>query len=62
MRGDATARANYYKAALGGTQNPAWMRANEVRARENLPPIDDGDSLAKPEPAPAVDAGERAKA
>jgi HK97 family phage portal protein len=51
LRGDATARANYYKAALGGTQNPAWMTPNEVRSRENLPPVDDGDSLTQPDPS-----------
>lgn len=51
MRGDATARANYYKSALGGTQNPAWMTPNEVRERENLPPIDNGDDLSQPQPA-----------
>lgn len=50
MRGDATARSNYYKAALGGTQNPAWMTQNEVRKNENLPPLPGGDELAKPQP------------
>jgi len=52
MRGNATARANYYKAALGGTQSPAWMTSNEVRERENLPPSEDTDAdrLAKPQP------------
>jgi phage portal protein BeeE len=50
MRGDATARSAYYKAAIGGTQNPAWMTPNEVRVRENLPPIAGGDDLTKPEP------------
>lgn len=50
MRGDATARANYYKAALGGTQQPAWMVPNEVRALENLPPVAGGNDLAKPQP------------
>lgn len=50
MRGDAIARSTYYKAAIGGTQNPAWMTPNEVRVRENLPPIVGGDELTKPEP------------
>jgi HK97 family phage portal protein len=54
MRGNATARATYYKSALGGTQNAAWMTPNEVRDVENLPPSDDpeADKLAKPKPAP----------
>jgi len=50
MRGDATARANYYKSALGGTQNPAWMTPNQVRKLENQPPMPGGDELAKPQP------------
>lgn len=50
MRGDAMARSTYYKSAIGGTQNPAWMTPNEVRQRENLPPIAGGDELTKPEP------------
>ena len=49
LRGDHTARANYYKAALGGTQNPAWMTPNEVRKLENLPAIEGGNTLSKPE-------------
>jgi HK97 family phage portal protein len=52
LRGDHTARANYYKAALGGTQNPAWMTPNEIRKLENLPPIEGGDTLSKPESKP----------
>lgn len=51
MQGDHQARANYYQAALGGTQNPAWMTPNEVRKLENLPPMADGDQLSKPEPS-----------
>lgn len=50
-RADATGRANYYKAALGGTQNPAWMTPNEIRSLENLPPAENGDQLAAPNPA-----------
>ena len=49
LRADHTARANYYKSALGGTQNPAWMTPNEVRREENLPPIDGGNTLSMPE-------------
>lgn len=51
MRGDSKARSEFYKAALGGTQNPGWMKPNEVRKLENLPPETDGEKLYKPEPA-----------
>lgn len=49
LRGDNQGRANYYKAGLGGTQNPAWMTPNEVRRLENLPPLPGGDQLYAPE-------------
>lgn len=48
LRGDSKSRADYYTRALGGTQNSAWMTANEVRRLENLPPLPGGDVLAKP--------------
>jgi len=48
LRGDTAARANYYKIALGGTQNPGYMTVNDVRRKENLPPIEGGDVLFKP--------------
>lgn len=50
MRGDDKARAEYYKTALGGTQQPGWMEPNEVREKENLPPHEDGGGLSKPDP------------
>lgn len=53
MRGDSKARAEYYKAALGGTQNPGWMIQNEIRKLENLPPVEGGNRLYQPEPATA---------
>ncbi len=52
MRGDLKARSDYYKAALGGTQSPAWMVPNEVRELENLPPRTDGNTIAKPKEQP----------
>lgn len=52
MRGDDKARAEYFKTALGGTQQPGWMTPNEVREKENLAPHDDGEGLAKPTEAP----------
>lgn len=51
MRGDSAARAAYFKSALGGTQSPGWMTPNEVRKTDNLPPLDGGNELHKPEPA-----------
>lgn len=42
-RGDMKTRAEYYKAAIGGTQNPAWMAADEIREEEGLPPSDGKD-------------------
>jgi HK97 family phage portal protein len=39
LRGDATSRANLYASAL----EHGWMSPNEVRALEEMAPIDDGD-------------------
>jgi len=39
LRADSAGRASFYKAALDGK----WMVVNEVRAKENLPPVDWGD-------------------
>lgn len=43
MRGAAKDRAEFYAKALGDTQKPGWMVRNEVRALEELDPIDGGD-------------------
>lgn len=54
-QGDLKTQAEYFKAALGGTQNPAWMTQNEIRKLKNLPPMTGGDELHDPtnqEPAP----------
>lgn len=51
MKSDHKSRAEYYKAALGGTQNPAWMTQEEVRKLENLPAVD-RSQLAAPAPKP----------
>lgn len=48
LRGDTTARANYYKAALGSLQTPAWMTPNEARAAEGFGPVAGGDELLRP--------------
>jgi len=39
LRADSAGRAAFYKAALADK----WMVVNEVRAKENLPPVDWGD-------------------
>lgn len=40
LRADSAGRAAYYKAALGGSGGSGWMFINEVRAKENLPPLE----------------------
>jgi HK97 family phage portal protein len=37
LRGNSTARADYFSKALGSGGSPAWMAVNEVRRREGLP-------------------------
>lgn len=39
LRGDSAARAAYYRAALGGSGGSGWMAIDEVREKENLPPL-----------------------
>lgn len=39
LRGDSATRASFYQAGLTN----GWMTINEVRALENLPPVDGGD-------------------
>jgi HK97 family phage portal protein len=48
-RGDLKSRNEAYRVALGRAGEPGWMTVNEVRRKENLPPIDGGDELFKPE-------------
>lgn len=46
LRGDSKTRSDFYKGALGGPgSGDGWMTINEVRAKENLPPIAGGDEL-----------------
>lgn len=40
LRADSAGRAAYYTAALGGSGGSGWMHINEVRSKENLPPLD----------------------
>jgi len=44
LRADSKARAEFYQAALGDTQREGWMVKNEVRRKENLPPMEGGDA------------------
>jgi HK97 family phage portal protein len=53
LRADSKGRSEFYKAAVGGTQSPGFMTVNEVRALENLPPLEGGDTLFVPVPAKA---------
>ena len=40
LRADSVTRSSYYNSSL----NNGWMSRNEVRAKENLPPIEGGDT------------------
>ncbi|WCD55538.1 portal protein [Vibrio phage Vaitephage] len=44
-RSDMKTRYEAYRSALGRAGEPGWLKVNEVRKRENLPPDDDGDKL-----------------
>ncbi|MCW6054199.1 phage portal protein [Pseudomonas fragariae (ex Marin et al. 2024)] len=39
LRADSAGRATYYGGALGGSGGSGWMTINEVREKENLPPL-----------------------
>lgn len=55
LRADSKGRSEFYKAAVGGTQSPGFMTVNEVRALENLPPLEGGETLFVPVPAAATE-------
>jgi len=51
MAGDLKTQAEFYTAALGGPgAGPGYMTQNEIRKRQNLPPLAGGDKLFNPEP------------
>jgi HK97 family phage portal protein len=53
LRGDIAARGDFYMKALGGARGEtAYMTRNEVRALEDMNPIDGGDKLLIPVPTP----------
>jgi HK97 family phage portal protein len=59
MRGAAKDRADFYTKALGaGGHGTAWMTPNEVRALEEMDPVEGGESLpaGSDKPAPAKEA------
>ncbi len=39
LRADSAGRAAYYTAALGGSGGSGWLSINQVRAKENEPPL-----------------------
>lgn len=45
LRGDTKSRYDAYRSALGRAGEPGWIKQNEVRKLENLPPVPDGDTL-----------------
>lgn len=57
LRGAHTDRAEYYSKALGTGGAPGYMTQNEVRALEDLNPIDGGDELPKPTNVGGASAG-----
>ena len=46
-RGDTKGRFDAYRVGLGRAGEPGFLTVNEVRRRENLPPIEGGDVLFK---------------
>lgn len=53
LRGDMKARSDSYRQGVGGSNGPGYLTVNEVRAKENLPPITGGDVLYNPATAGA---------
>lgn len=47
-RGDTKSRYEAYQIALGGNRMPGWLTINEVRKLENMPPVENGDSVYIP--------------
>lgn len=47
-RGDVKTRNEAYRVAIGRAGEPGWMTINEVRKRENLPPVPEGEKLHDP--------------
>lgn len=45
VKADVKTRNEAHRVAIGRAGEPGWMTVNEVRRRENLPPVDGGDTL-----------------
>lgn len=54
MTGDSKAQSVYFGRALGGPGAQGWMTVNEVRRLKNLPPVEGGDILYRPDMAAAA--------
>lgn len=50
LNSDPATRAAFFRQAVGGSQGPGWMKINEVRQYENLPPDPGGSELYSPTP------------
>lgn len=48
LRGDIEGRWTAYKAALGGNTGAGWISTNEVRAKEEMDPVEGGDAIFHP--------------
>jgi len=53
LRADSQGRSEFYRAALGNTQQDSWMTVAEVRQKENLPKLEGTDELSKAIPPTA---------
>lgn len=55
-RSDMKTRYESHRSALGRAGEPGWQTVNEIRKRENMPPVPGGDEIftgqAEPEPEP----------
>lgn len=50
MSGDSKAEGDYMRQCVGGSQGPGWMTVNELRKMKNLPPVDGGNVIFRPDP------------
>lgn len=56
LSADSKGRSDAYRQAVGGSQGPGWMSVDEIRAKDNLPPL--GGKYSKPyDPQPGAAAG-----
>lgn len=51
MSGDSKAEGDYMRQCVGGAQGPGWMTINELRRMKNLPPVEGGDVIFRPDKA-----------